>query len=348
MDNYLTSSVIGIGAMVAFVLWMLWMQKRHPDKRPGDIINYIFLREKVSTLVLMMVFINLGEAIWAAAISPKGEVQISSVSRFFIHFSIQLMSIIGGIYTPAGIRRILKVKGKAKIPHILVTLVFFTIAIVFPYLNTLLISIGLKETHNLSLIIYGEFNRATQTLSYAFGATVVVWFIHYFLIFADGILILANSSDDIRRAADESLGVGKDINEKINERGERAAQREENKNKDNNAEKTKTDIEYLLKKYKFKDTDSYRNKVNAAMKVIDKLPSATQSKLATRVYKVTKEVKELNEQKKGKNIETRTQLNKKAVGKIYDLFVGSTTSGNGFGMRLHKHSPNEELEDEGE
>lgn len=340
--NYLISMILGLGLVLAIIAWIWWLKKKNPEMTLGEVFSKILLREKFTTVILSVILINVAEAIMAASISPKGEIPVSPVARMLTHFTIAFAGIFFGIWLPSTIRGLL-IGGTKDIKNFgklfLVVVVVGLSALFFPYLNALLISGGLKETHLFARILHGNFTGGFIHMSYVMQATVCALLAHYCLVLADGIMILASSKKELESAANYGMAGSNvridDINKKINERGE------EEKAK-YTAEVTKEKaIPFLLNRYRFTDKAELQGKIKQATKIIDGMDNKSQLALSQRAHALKKKIEDWDNTK-GEDLadDARQAKNKEFRESISDLFKGSTKGGVGFGMTLptKKHS----------
>lgn len=335
-QGYVMTMMLGLLMILAIGFWIFSLYKKNPEMTLGEILNKIFLRQKISVFVLTLIFINIAEAIWAASITPVGEIQINPLARIMTHGSVSLVAITCGIYLPSAIRTMLMVKGKEFAQMFVVFIGVFIGAMGLPYLNALLISGGLKETHHLAKILNGNFTVGFMHMSYAMQATVVALIAHYFFVMLDGIMILVSGDEGTLSAVNQGIfskankSKASDIDKKITERGEKATASTALESLVGEG------IPFLLTRYKFNTDGELSNKISQANKVIDGMPDKAKIALAQRVAKLVNDIKSFDKYKKDKNLplEERKEKNKEFRRNIADLFRASTKGGHGLGMTL--------------
>ena len=339
---FLSSTLIGLGFIVALILGLIWLKKKNPEFTIGEIINHILLREKISFFVLGTVFINFAEAIFAASINPPGEMSINPTARFITHAVIAVISIVLFLSAIASISRIRKIEGP-KFSAILTSIVWFIGAITLPYFNLILIASGLKELNNLGYALQGNIIEGMAHMSYAMNASLVLTGSHFILMAMDAASVL-QGDHKIDLMALTGMGVKtkahnkgegtSDIDKKVTKKGE-----EEKKKKENTPENM---ITWLINAYRINNAKHRQEKIDDAIKKKDSLGDKERAKLSAGLYDLKQEVlalqddkikaedNKLSEEDKSFNAE----INTKIYNKIRNFWKGSHSKGEGFGTEL--------------
>lgn len=334
-ESYVITMVLGLLVLIGLGAWFFWIHKKNPEMTFGEIMNKLILRQKISVFFVTLILINVAEAIWAASITPKGEVPINALARLLTHGTVSLVAIVCGIYVPSGVRSLIKVD-KKRIPALSAALIIVLLgALGLPYLNAVLISGGLKETHHLARILHGDFTGGFIRMSYAMQATVIALISHYFFVLLDGVMIVVSDDEGLKRAVDQGIFTASS-NKKIDEINKNINKKGESEKRNITDILSEEGIPYLLNRYKFNTTVELQAKINQANKIVDSLKDKEKMALAQRVAKLKSDIEEWDKYKKDNDLpeDERKAKNKKFRSSIFDLFRSSTKGGHGFGMTL--------------
>lgn len=325
-------TLLGLFSVLSFVGWAVWVKRKNPTLTFGDIINKIFLIEKVTIFVSALIFIGFSEAVMAASIRPEGEFPINGLARFFGHCSIQLPAVVCGIYFSILLPMIFQAIRDRELVWVnrtILAIVMLVGAVALPWANALLITGGLGEAHLFSLFMRSWDWRIFNSMTYVSKAATIMLVGHYFLTFIDGMMVALGEKDDMRKALEESMKGkdGRDINEKINDKDE--------KSKKQQIKDLPDAVKYLLKRAGYEEGKDLEGMLGNATKVIDNLKSdQAKANLAGKVSGIYKRIKEFD---KGDHSDSeKKKQNEKFRKQISSLFSGSPKNGNGFGLNLKK------------
>lgn len=325
--NYLISTILGVGVVVCVLVGFIWLYRKNPDKSLGEVLTLIYLRQKVTTLMLALILVNVAEAITASGITPVGEVPVNATARTLIHLCIAAAGITFGILLPSFLRISFTAVPKDRPKMIASTIVILICTILFPYMNVFLISGGLKESYYLWLLMTGQFMEGWYNMSYIMQASFLAFVAHIVLVVADGMFVLLSDKADLKNSAlsgiAHTLKTTSDLNKKINDKAQQVEEDDPVKG-----------IRYLLKRYKFRTTAEMNDMVTKVEKVIDTMSDTDQLKLAKGVNRLVETLKTNNEARSSMSDDERMEANKKDRKLIYDFFKGSTINGAGLGITL--------------
>lgn len=328
-DLFFSSTVIGLAVIVALIGALLWLKKKTPEKTIGEIINFIFLREKISFIVVGTIFINVAEAIFAASIHPEGETAINPTARFVTHLVVSMVSIVLGLSAIAAISRIAKVEGN-KTTAVITAFTFLFGAIALPSFNLILIASGLKELDKLEYAFQGHLLESMQYMSYAMNASMVLTVTHFVMLFMDSITVASGDAamDGLSMSGLGFKAKASEIDKKITKKGE------EEQSKANSS--PESNIKFILNAYRLPGAELSK-RLESALKKKDSLSNdKLKATLAESVSNLKKEVMDLQASKANKAEDERKEINGKIYKKIYDFWKQPHTTGKGFGEELPK------------
>ena len=338
VTSYSTIIMLGLAMLLGVIWWARTLIKKNPELTFGDIVNNLFLREKVSVFIITCFIINFAEALMAASITPSGEVQVNPLARILSHMVIAIAAITCGLMLPTFFADLFakESKKRAATLFIFIMAVFGTIAL--PYINVLLIANGLKQTQLLSLYILdlNPFNDMSSyyqsiglspmfspsgAMQYPMITSIYVTFAHYFLVVLDGAFIIYNKKEDKKEDKDKDKG-----------------DKDKDKDKDKNSKDSKDPITKLVKRYSNGSLaeDVEKSKITAAHSIHNALETGAKARLSSNIAAMVEKIEEFDrtshklpaDAKKAEKIELRK--------KIYNLFAASTRNGEGFGLTLPK------------
>lgn len=337
--NYSFVMIIGSVLLIA----LFWFSRKALEKNPnmtfGDVINKIFVREKVSIFLIALGIINLTEGIMAASITPLGEVPVNPLARVLSHLMISIVSIVFGINTSIIAHKIFKPKAEKRALGFALFLGYLLASILLPYANLALIANGLKQTAFLNYFILGlnPFNNMAEyyyslglgyayspwdNMQYVLAVSITLTGVHYFLTFLDG----------MHTVYDSKFELGIFIK---NKNGEKGTDKEKEKG---GTKSPKEPISDLLNFYYYNTTNDKKaitalidksHDIHDAMNATNKsLISAAVQNLASKSRTVLADASSSKADKKANIIGVHTE--------IEILWKGSIKDGKGFGMTLPK------------
>lgn len=315
--------------VLAGVIWMLIrLGKSNPDKRLGDLINFVFLRDKVTFNVLGMIFVNVAEAFMAASISPPGEIPINPLARFMGHLVVAIVGISLALSGMAALAKV-KLAKDNRFNLWIKAITTVVLALMVPYLNAMLIAAGLKEINNFAHFVHGDITGAMMHSSYAMNATMIMTLMHYIFFGVDAVGILSSGDqgglgrDILKSFGAKAKGEGSDIDKTITDRGEK---------------ERKSDIRSLvttiLTAYRIQGNADRTNLIARSIEAVDKMSDRDRASLTSKLVDLDTKIANWSRDKKGKTEDERSILNAKIYNAIYDIWKNSTNGGHGFGFKL--------------
>lgn len=217
MNGYLGIVILGLMIIIAVIWWIKTLLKNNPNMTIGDLLNVMFMREKLSIFILGAIFLNLVEGFTAASITPIGEAAANPLARILSHTIISIAGITCGLALPSTFF-ILFEKPKFWAWHFLIFIGSLFGTFYLPWVNLSLIANGLKQTQVLHLYVMDLFPwnnmqnvyarlrlqgikvpinfNPIDAMPYILAVAVKVTWVHYFLTNLDGAhLILKNKMD---------------------------------------------------------------------------------------------------------------------------------------------------------
>ena len=328
-DMFYSSTFIAT-VITALLIWgLIALKKKNSDKNLGELINFIFLREKVTFNVVGMIFINVAEAFMAASISPPGEMPINPVARFLGHLVVALVGISLALSSMAALSKV-KVAKEGKGGLVVKAMFTLGLALFVPYLNALLIASGLREVNNFAHSTHGDINGAMRHASYAMNATLIMTALHYIFFATDAIGVLSGGDHSFARSILNSFGTkekgeGSNIDKKITNKGE------EQKNKDH-----KILVREILTAYRIDKTEERERHIKNSIDTLDSMSAEDRAKLIFTLANLRDKIKNWQKEKDNASDQKRQEINTKIYGAIYEVWEKSTDKGQGFGTQLPK------------
>lgn len=313
---------IGLGFLAITLGWVVWMKYQSPDDTLGDIFGKLLFREKFTIFLGLTFLINIGEGVMAASIHPVGQMPVNELARILTHLSISLVSIVSAMWAARLLFDVFTApKDEERSKYWLRWCAFgiTTFAAVFlPYLNLIIISGGLQETHHLQALLRGEGAVAYNNMSYVMQASCGASVAHYLLITIDAIYTLY-----VDQGGDTTLNV----NERINNRSRKEQQEALDNFEDH--------VRYLLVRYSYKN-NKLANKISTAKNKYDAMgKTAHKVSLAFKCAELVVQIKKWDSEQAHKlSGDEKKAAKKRFLKKIFELFKASPNGGKGFGMQL--------------
>lgn len=317
LEAIISGTIILILSIVIF-----FIKRKNPELRIGDVINRIILKDHVSVFVLIMIFVNVAEALWAASIKPVNQAEINTVTRFFGHITVQTLSITTGIMVSVYVKQIINKTLKITFWYVLLILMCIFMAIWLPLVNLFIIAGGLGQA---KLLYWSMFNilEGFSMMQYGLQASAVLTIVHLSALLLDVIYIIAT-------------GKGLDLSTKDKEK--KTPKEDEIKPvKETESPSGKYGIEQNISNLlKFLDRHGNvpysENTVNRAVQKIRGMyntDSAAQAKLVKRLNELDRQVRIIGQQGGA----DQTFINE-LVSSILDFWSNSPATGDGLGMPL--------------
>lgn len=336
--------LMGLAAIAGLGFAWYFIKKKNPDMTSGDLINLLLLREKMTIFVFAMILVNIAEAIFAASIAPVGELPPNPLARMLIHATVAVSGIVCNLYFPSLMVVASEEKDKKRKRDLWLTVLFLLGgSFFFPVMNLTIIAKGLGEVDKLAWMWriwspYGGF-AAFKQMSYAMAASVSAMFAHFFLAFLDAWFIRISPHKSMMDAARKSVGIVVDSNksgqtkkgsptdDKINERAEK---------KDEESLKAFPDaIKYALSRYGYSGNDLDKKIKEATTKFDSILDAKKKSEVATSFSRLVTDISTWDAgPKQTASEEDKLKKNEEFKQRIYTLFAGKQSSGQGLGINL--------------
>ena len=334
VSSYSTIIMLGLAMLLGVIWWSRTLLKKNPDLTFGDIVNNLFLREKVSVFIITCFIINFAEALMAASITPSGEVQVNPLARILSHMVIAIAAITCGLMLPTFFADLFAKENKKRLAtaFIFMMAVFGTIAL--PYINVLLIANGLKQTQLLNLYIldlnpmndmpsyYQSIGLSPMfspsgAMQYPMITSIYVTFAHYFLVVLDGAFIIYNKKESKPDA--KKPDGNKDTN------------KDADKDKD-----TKDPISKLIKRYSngSLEADEEKSKITTAHAIHNGLETSAKVRLSSNIAAMMEKVNAFDATSHSLSAEEKKTKKQDLRKAIFKFFAASTKHGEGFGITL--------------
>lgn len=221
--NDLLPTMVGSLIVLTLVVVLIWYKNRQLSKQGknwADYINNEILEGHAVIAILLIIVINLAEAMVAASIPEKGGAyQLNPIARFIAHSAINAVAAVMMITSPLQFIKALGAtssaigyRGKGQTKQLLIgsafmQLVIFvalmSVALYLPYLNYQVIAAGLDELFFAKLAFFQTFGidiRPTlkaagysidtnplSELTYTMIASYALILVHYVVSFVDGL-----------------------------------------------------------------------------------------------------------------------------------------------------------------
>lgn len=334
VNSYSIIIILGLAILLGAIWWGKSLVKKNPDVTFGDIVNAMFYREKVTIFLITLGCINFAEALFAASITPKGEIPVNPLARIVSHMIIAIVAITCGLMLPTIFKQVFAKENKRRgaAISILVLAVFGTFAL--PYMNLILIASGLKQIPIINLYMYSlnPFNSMPayyksiglspvfsplQALEYPMVVTVFMTFSHYFVVLLDGMFIIYNEKIDKKEGNKEG---NKDKDKQDNKRG------------------TTDPISKLIQRY-FNGTvnkDVEKHWIDKCHDIHDKLSDSHKSNLSSEIISYVSDIEKFDIEAKSMDTDERAEAKKALRIKIMEFVKTTPKYGKGFGLTLPK------------
>lgn len=338
VNSYSIIIILGLAILLGAIWWGRSLVKKNPDLTFGDVVNAMFYREKVSIFIITLFIINFAEALFAASITPKGEIPVNPLARIVSHMIIAIVAITCGLMLPAIFKQVFAKENKRRgaAISILILAIFGTFAL--PYMNLTLIASGLKQIPIVTLYMYSlnPFNSMPayytsiglapsfsplQALEYPMVVTIFMTFSHYFVVLLDGMFIIYHEREKIKDS-DKDSDKDKD--------------KDKDKNKNKNNRRDVDPITKLIDRYSNGSLSKEVEKqwVDKCHDVHDKLNGNDKSSLSSNIVSYINEIEEFESKAGSMSKEDRADKKKEIRLKIFEFVKTSPKYGKGFGLTL--------------
>ena len=184
----------------------------------GEVINQMFFREGATFIILLLIFMNVIEAITAASVQRVGEhtsslIVINPVTRFMMHLLLGFSGAFFAVYTTKALLDFVKSIGGETLKRrpmlwildLLLLGISAPLSFGLPFINVFIISVACDETELFKIACYQWFMfwksnaeigvpdpsfSAVSKMSVVMTSSFFTMFAHYFVSIVDGLIAL--------------------------------------------------------------------------------------------------------------------------------------------------------------
>jgi hypothetical protein len=325
------------------------------------------MREGATFLVLLLICMNVFEAVTAASVHKDGaihaSVSINPVTRFMMHLMMGLVGAFCAVYSTKVVLDLIKsfskeVFSKKPIAWVLLTIqlcLFVPLSFILPYINVYLISISTEETQLFEIafkqwfyfwksnaelgIIGGDENfNALARMSPTMAVSFCSLFVHFFVSFLDSFVAVYDrymyglDADEMRQ---KMAGYkGKNVDVGTGNAGKNADAKSDNSgNADANKDNAKTHLPNVKKILQFLDisndlVNTYQKKIEDT--VADNANTQHVNSMLANINETAKQIEDFN---KIVDVTTKNRRRNEIRDDIKNFMRASTEEG-GFGIDI--------------
>jgi hypothetical protein len=325
---------LGLGTLVALGFILYTIKKSNPNASLGDLINILLLREKVTIFIVGAIVANFAEGLMAASIHPVGEQQVNPLARYLVHTTISLVGIVCMLYLPNLLKVMASEKDASRRKGMyLLALSLLIGAVMFPFLNLLVMAGGLKEVDYLIWMLRfwhpaGGLYSFEQ-MSYVLQGSVAATFAHFFLMFIDGLFVVTSTHKDVQVNIDPA-NAGKI--EEPRDKAKDIVSKNQAKKEENDLSQAEDSIQFLVRRLGTYESD-LESKVKSLYNRFLTLDDGPRIKLSATLAALKADISSFDSLKKDMADDKKSAKEIEFQSKIYKLFADPPSKG-GLGQTL--------------